>query len=243
MFASHKMKFFMHKRILTLVIVPMLMILTGCGTGDMSSAGTVMEQSEPSLESSAYPSYDPQSGISLQEYEIIKYYDTRQANACLSYAEFFGIERYWYEDGYGLAMLEIRGNRIDKKEPDGTKSFFYEHPDPIDLIYWDNQDVLYFLSGGTVYRLFVPDRTVEQIYCNSEISGFFPVTNFSILYTKENPQNAQKDPEHDRMDPPLSFIYNAHTKEDYEIYPEDYGLDSFGGSTRVDSRLFYVIDE
>ncbi len=219
------------------LLFTLLLFLCGCSMsaqGDSASAGPP---------NSAYSAAQiSPGGLNEQETAILKTYE-RLSKENLSYDAYFSQERYWETDGWGQALFVYHDEEAAfyKKELDGTLSLLYAHDMPIDRAYWDNRYLFYFLSDHCIYRIFVPECQVEKVYENPRMSGFFPLSNYAILFTVQNPENEGKDEEHDWIEPPDYFIYHTKKDEEWPLIPEEIGLDSIGGSAIRSAREIYEI--
>lgn len=193
----------MRKKIFALLCL-FVLFLTGCGSVSSFS----VERSAPeSLEAPAKPS-NPSSQSSssipeptLEDYDIFALLDMEP----ITYEEYFAKEQYiQYDNYFGTPNTEmnitdpthrpkfdwwyrkfyLQTNRWDETE----KVLYYEHDQDISAAFQFSKYLLYFHSGDTLYRIFVPDKTVEVLYEDTnEDYHFRPITNYITAIEYINP--------------------------------------------------------
>ncbi len=146
----------------------------------------------------------------------------------MTYEEYFSEERY-FNPGSPWNVLYSRGYNEGERDiiyrhlANGEDEVYYQHTAPIESCTSNDRYLLYFLSEGTVYRFFIPEKKVEKMFTTDErIHGLAPLTNFAFYYSIYNPQNDGVDPETNRFFPHFSHIFSVTGGGSRPFSPEDY---------------------
>ncbi|MBQ2792283.1 MAG: hypothetical protein IJE98_04140 [Oscillospiraceae bacterium] len=154
--------------------------------------------------------------------------------ADMDYFEYFSQERYWKDDVWDR-MFIIEDDTLFYLNSEKDKTAYYQHPSAILNARLGDRYIFYFVAEGSVYRFFIPDKTVEKVF-DGPVYKILPLSNFAFLYTLQNPENQSYDSDIGYYADDAYFIYSILTKESTQIYPADYGLDTFIGNFFLSSQ-------
>lgn len=107
---------------------------------------------------------------------------------------------------------DFRGENTDKifefesKDNPNVKNFFA------------NDSLIWFSLEHTVYRLYVPDKKLDELYTNEDMVSFQPISNYSIKYSVYSQQYkdfvaAGNDPDDVFFSECDYYVFNSQTRE------------------------------
>lgn len=95
---------------------------------------------------------------------------------------------------------------LESKDNQNVKNFFA------------NDSLIWFSLEHTVYRLYVPDKKLDELYTNEDMISFVPVSNYAIKYSVYSQQYkdfiaAGNDPDDVFFSECDYYVFNSQTRE------------------------------
>ena len=111
-----------------------------------------------------------------------------------------------------IVMTDMDGNQL---------KILYEADNPLSYLFASNE-LVFFMSNNTIYRIYVPTMTVDEICRNDEMIRFEPVSNVEVIWEKDNPEwinyfnETQDFVNKPNIPDTIEFYHNAMTGENYQ---------------------------
>ncbi len=107
---------------------------------------------------------------------------------------------------------DFRGENTDKifelesKDNQNVENFFAD------------ESLIWFSLGHTAYRLYIPDKKLDELYTNEDMVSFRPVSNYAIKYSVYSQQYkdfiaAGNDPDDVFFSECDYYVFNSQTRE------------------------------
>lgn len=158
----------------------------------------------------------------------------------LDYEEYFSEERY-VDERY---VSPVSSSNMGHYSWDSFNSFYiqvgrtreekvliYQHPERLEGSFCEDEYLIYFLANQSLYRIFVPELILEEIYQDEEMAWFRPITNYYTIIMHKNPAFQEAldlygDGGMPENHPPqyLYFLYDCRDESLVEINEKDAGV-------------------
>lgn len=121
-------------------------------------------------------------------------------------------------------VFDLKDSKSFKSEYESTHGQYIEN-------FYANEALIWFSFGQRAYRLYIPDKKLDELYTNEDMVSFRPVSNYAIEYSVYSQQykdfiTAGNDPD-DVFFPEYDYyLFNSKTGITAGVNPQTPGGDS-----------------